>query len=102
MFSAHSLGFLGGSEVKNASANAGDTGSIPGLGKSPGGGNGNPFQYSCQENPLDREPWWVTVHGVTKEVGYNFTYLHTHTHTHQESLSIPEAILSPSQPSLLS
>ena len=65
-------------------------------------GNGNPFQYSCQENPLDREPWWVTVHGVTKEVGYNFTYLHTHTHTHQESLSIPEAILSPSQPSLLS
>ena len=41
-------------------------GSIPGLGRSPGEGNGNPFQYSCLENPMDRGAWWATVHGVTK------------------------------------
>ena len=49
--------------VKNLSANAGDmrdTGSIPGLGKSPGGGNGYPLQYSCPENSVDREAWWAT------------------------------------------
>ena len=49
--------------VKNLSANAGDirdTSLIPGLGKSPGGGNGNPFQYSCPENSIDREVWWAT------------------------------------------
>ena len=42
------------------------TGSIPGLGKSPGEGNGNPFQYSCLENSMDGGAWWATVHGVTK------------------------------------
>ena len=50
-------------------ANAGDArdeGSVPGLGRSPGGGNGNPPQYSCLENPMDRGPWQATVHGVTK------------------------------------
>ena len=55
--------------VKNLPANAGevrDTSSVPGLGKSPRGGNGNPFQYSCLENPLDRGVWCVAVHGVTK------------------------------------
>ena len=83
VFSTHPLGFLGGSEVKNLPANAGDTGSIPGLGKSPGEGNGNPFQYSCQENLLDRGAWWVTVHGVTKELDTtSLTLTHTHTHTH--------------------
>ena len=46
--------------------NAGDLGSIPGWGRSPGKGNGNPFQYSCLENPMDGEAWWATVHGVTK------------------------------------
>ena len=55
-----------GSVVKNQPSNAGDLGSIPGLGRSPGGGNGNPLQYSCLENPMDREAWWATVHGVTK------------------------------------
>ena len=44
----------------------GDAGSIPGLGRSPGGGHGNPLQYSCQENPMDRAAWWATVHSVTK------------------------------------
>ena len=55
--------------VKNPPANAentGDPGSIPGLGRSPGGGHGNPLQYSCLENPMDREAWWATVHGITK------------------------------------
>ena len=56
-------------EVKNLTANAGnsgDAGSIPGLGRSPGGGNGNPLQYSCLENSIDRGAWQATVHGVTK------------------------------------
>ena len=56
--------------VKNPPANAGDLrdeGLIPGSGRSPGGGHGNPLQYSCLENPMDRGAWWATVHGVTKE-----------------------------------
>ena len=53
--------------VKNALANAGDAGSIPGSGRSPGGGPGNPLQYSCLENPMDRGAWWATVLGITKE-----------------------------------
>ena len=56
--------------VKNLPANArdtGDTGSVPGLGRSPGGGNGNPLQYSCLENPMDREAWRATVHVGHKE-----------------------------------
>ena len=55
--------------VKNLLANAGatgDVGSIPGLGRSPGGGNGNPLQFSCLENPMDRRAWRSTVHGITK------------------------------------
>jgi len=53
--------------VKNLPASAGDPSSIPGLGRSPGGGNGNPLQYSCLRNPMDRGAWWATVHGVAKE-----------------------------------
>ena len=55
--------------IKNPSANAGDArdaSSIPGLGRSPGEGTGNPFRYSCLENPVDRDAWWATVHRVTK------------------------------------
>ena len=59
-------GFPGGSVVKNPPANAGDVGLIPGSGRSPGEGNGNPFQYSCLENPTDRRVWSAIVHGVTK------------------------------------
>ena len=62
----HSLGFPGGSEVKASASNAGDLGSIPGSGRSPGNGNGNPLQDSCLENPMDRGAWWATVHGVAK------------------------------------
>ena len=60
------MGFPGGSVVKNPPANAGDLGSILGCEDSPGGGNGNPLQYSCQENPTDKGAWRATVHGVTK------------------------------------
>ena len=63
-------GFPGGTVVKNLPANAGDSGnmsSIPGSGRSPAGGKGNPFQYSCLKNSKDRGAWWATVHGVTKD-----------------------------------
>ena len=58
--------FPGGSEVKASACNAGDPGSIPGLGRSSGEGNGNPLQYSCLENPMDRGAWWATVHRVAE------------------------------------
>ena len=61
-------GFPGGSAGKNPSANIGDMGSIPDPGRSPGEGNGNPLQYSCLGNPMDRGAWWATAHGVTKEM----------------------------------
>ena len=59
-------GFPGGSDFKASASNAGDLGSIPGSGRSPGEGNGNPLQYSCLENPMDGGAWWATVHGVAK------------------------------------
>ena len=58
--------FPGGTVVKNLPADAGEAGSIPGLGRSPGVGNGNPLQYSCLENSMNRGLWWATVHGVAK------------------------------------
>ena len=51
---------------KESACNAGDVGLIPGSGRSPGGGSGNPLQYSCLENSMDRGVWWIIVHGVTK------------------------------------
>ena len=48
-----------------------DTGSIPGSERSPGGGHGNPLQYSCLENLMDRGAWWATVHGVSKRIAYD-------------------------------
>ena len=70
-----SLGFPGGSEVKNQPANAGDTGWIPVLRRPPGGGCGNPYQFSSLGNPMDREAWQATVHGVTKELDMNCCWL---------------------------
>ena len=70
-------------EVKNLPANAGDagdSGSIPGPGRSPEGGNGNPLQYSCLDNPMDRGAWWATVRGVTKQLS---------THTWGIKLTFP-------------
>ena len=58
--------FVGGSDGKESACNAGDPGSIPGLGRSPEEGNGNPLQYSCLENSMDKGAWWATVHGVAK------------------------------------
>ena len=60
------MGCPGGSEVKASACNVGDPGLIPGSGRSPGEGNGNPLQYSCLGNPMDRGAWWATVHGVAK------------------------------------
>ena len=62
----HVHDFLGSSDGKASAYNAGDLGSIPGSGRSPGEGNGNLLQYSCLENPMDRGAWWATVHGVAK------------------------------------
>ena len=82
-------------QVKNPSPSAGDirdAGLIPGSGRSFGGGNGNPLQYSCLKNPMDRDAWWVTVPGVTKswtrlstpvcERACVCARTHTHTRTH--------------------
>ena len=71
------MGFPGGAVVKNSPANAGDTGSIPGSGRSSGGENGNLLQYSCLENPMDRGAWWATIHGVAK----SWTWLTNRTTT---------------------
>ena len=64
------MGFLSGSGGKESACNAGHLGLIPGSGRSPGEGNGNPLQYSCLENPMDRGAWQATVHGVTR-VGHD-------------------------------
>ena len=63
-----SLGFPGGLVVKNLPANAEDMGLIPGSGRFPGEGNGNPLQYFCLGNPINRRAWQAAVHGVTKEL----------------------------------
>ena len=73
--------FPGGSDGKVSVYNAGDPGSNPGSGRSPGEGNDNPLQYYCLENPMDRGAWWATVHGVTKSrtqlSDFTFTSLQT-------------------------
>ena len=70
------MDFPGGSEGKASNCNAGDLGSIPGSGRPPGEGNGNPLQYCCLENPIDRDAWWATVHGIAKSRTQlsNFTF----------------------------
>ena len=73
------MGFHGGSDGKASACNAGDPGSIPGLGQSPGEGNGYPLQYSCLENPMDRGTWWATVHEVTQSWTQLSDY-HFHLH----------------------
>ena len=77
-------GFPGGSDGKESTCNAGDPGLIPGLGRSPGEGNGNPLQYSCLENPMEEEPGGLQSMG-SQRIGHNWesqTHMHTHTHTH--------------------
>ena len=77
------MGFPDGSVVKNLPANAGDSGLFPGSGRSPGGRNGNPLQYRCLENPMDRGAWWVTVCGVAK------SRIQLSTHTSKKQLDDP-------------
>ena len=64
-------GFSSGSVVKNPSASAGDAGLIPGLARFPGEGNGNPLQYSCPGNSMDRGTQWAIVHGIAKRIGHD-------------------------------
>ena len=77
--------------VKNPPTDAGDVGSIPGSGRFPGGGNGNPIQYSCLGNPKDREAWWDTVHGVGKETRLR-TAWHIQ-HIYWERFSFPKYVV---------
>ena len=74
-------GFPLGSDRKESACSVGVPGLIPGLGRSPGEGNGNPLQYSCLENPVDRGAWQATVHEVT-ELDMTEWLIYTHTHTH--------------------
>ena len=79
------MGFPGGSVVKNSPADAGDKGSIPDPGRFPREENGNPLQYSCLGNPVDRGAWRAAVHEVAEsdmtEHARSLTHTHTHTHT---------------------
>ena len=82
---AYSADFQVALVIKNPPASAGDVrdlGLVPGLGRSPGEGNGNPLQYFCLENPMDRGTWWTTVHGVTKGQT-QLKWLSTHEYTKQ-------------------
>ena len=81
------MGFPGGSDCKGSACNEGDLGLIPGMGRSPGEGNGNPLQYSGLENPMDGGAWWATVRGVTKSQRHNsatntFTFPSFQSHFH--------------------
>ena len=89
------MGFPGVSVIKkNLPTNARDirdAGSVPGVGGIPGGGHGNPLQYSCLENPMDRGAQQAIVNGATKswtlsDKAYTHTYTHTHTHTHAHTV----------------
>ena len=85
------MGFPGGSEVTASAWNVGDPGSIPGLGRSPGEGTGNPLQYSCLENPMDRGAWWATVHGAAN----SWTRLSDSTHNEQNTQNVFIVFLLP-------
>ena len=72
------VGFPGVSVIKNPPVSAGDVGLIPGLVSSPGGGNSNPLQYSCLDDPMDRGNFWATVHGIAR---VRYDWAHTHAYT---------------------
>ena len=73
-----SMGFPGGSDGKASACIVGDPSSIPGLGRSPGEGNGNPLQYTCLENPMDRGALWILIHGITKSQTWLSDWVHMH------------------------
>ena len=76
--------------INSVPANPADLGLIPGSGRSPGGGHGNPLQYSCLENPMDRGAWWATVHGVSES---DTTEGNQHACTHRALLKPFKAVL---------
>ena len=78
------MGFSSSSVGKESACSAGDLGLIPGLGRSPGEGNGNPLQYSCLENSMDRRAWQATVHGIAKSQTQLCDYVHVHVHPCKE------------------
>ena len=81
--------------VKNLPTNAGDTGSIPGSGGSPGEGNGNPLQYPCLENPMDREAWWAAVHGLAKSwIRLSDFTLTFHFHALEKEMATHSSVLA--------
>ena len=82
------MGLPGGSDGKESTCNVGDLGSIPGLGRSPGGGQGNPLPYSCLENLMDRGAWQATVNGVAKSQ----TWLNTSTIQNQINYNVNRII----------
>ena len=88
---------LSGKESTCNAGAAGDMGSIPGWGRSPGGGPGSPLQCSCLESPMDRGAWWVTVHRVAKnqtQLKLLSTHVHKHTHTHIHTYTCNGILLS--------
>ena len=89
------MGFPGGSDGKVSVCSAGDQGLIPGLGRSPGEGNGNPLQYSCLENPMDGGAWWAAVHGVAKSRtrlnDFSFTF---HFHALEKAMATHSSVLA--------
>ena len=89
------MAFPGGSDGKESACNEGDLGSIPGLGRSPEEGNGNPLQYSCLENSMDRGAWWATVHGVAKSrtqlSDFTFTF---HFHASEKEMATHSSVLA--------
>ena len=93
---------LGSSAAKSLPANAGDASSIPGQGRSPGGGMGNPLQYSCLGNPMDRGAWRATVHRVAKRVGHDLVTKQAHMFMNGESWTTAAMELSRSYLSYLS
>ena len=84
--------FSGASDGWDSAYNVGDLGLVPGLGRSPGEGHGNPLQYSCLENSMDRWAWQATVHGVTKSWIWLSNW-HTHTHTHTQYMHLHKKTL---------
>ena len=96
---SYALGFirssLGGSDSKVSACNVGDLGSIPGSGRYPGEGNGNPLQYCCLENSMDGGAWWAAVHGVTKSwtqlSNFSFTF---HFHALEKEMATHSSVLA--------
>ena len=78
--------------AKNLPSKAGDLGSIPGLGRFPGGGSGNPFQYPCLENPMDRGAWWATVQGVERDLDRTERLDHNQLSTYQALTAVSTSI----------